>query len=105
MSTGQRSSPAIAVALRYAEEDSAPVVVASGRGELAERIVALAEASNIAIDENPMLATALERAPLGETIPEELYAAVAEVIGWVLNAAPGRPRRRAVSGPAGGEAS
>lgn len=78
--------PAIAVALRYEiDDDVAPVIVASGRGSLASRIVAAAEEAGVAIDENPMLAQALEKAPVGEPIPEELYQAVSQVIGWVLN--------------------
>ena len=78
--------PAIAVALRYEiDDDVAPVIVASGRGSLASRIVAAAEEAGVAIDENPMLAQALENAPVGEPIPEELYQAVSQVIGWVLN--------------------
>ncbi len=78
----------IAVALHYDDNDegSAPVVVASGRGSVAERIVAAAEEAGVAINENPLLASALENAPLNEPIPEELYQAVAEVINWVLHA-------------------
>ncbi|MEM1286266.1 MAG: EscU/YscU/HrcU family type III secretion system export apparatus switch protein [Pseudomonadota bacterium] len=85
--------PTIAVALRYEmDDDAAPVVVASGRGSLADRILTAAEEAGVAIDENPMLAQALEKAPVGEPIPEELYQAVAEVIGWVLNHGHGRIR-------------
>ncbi|MFK7791993.1 MAG: EscU/YscU/HrcU family type III secretion system export apparatus switch protein [Devosiaceae bacterium] len=78
--------PKIAVALRYDEDGSAPVVVATGKGSLAERIVEAAQEAGVAIDENPMLASALENAPMDEPIPEELYQAVAEVISWVLSA-------------------
>lgn len=80
------SGPTIAVALRYEEEDGAPVVVATGRGSLAQRIVESAKTHGVAIDENPMLASALEHVPVDEPIPQELYQAVAEVIGWVLKA-------------------
>lgn len=78
--------PTIAVALRYEDDGSAPIVVASGKGSLAERIITAAQEAGVAIDENPMLASALENAPLDEPIPEELYQAVAEVISWVLHA-------------------
>ena len=82
----REAEPTIAVALRYEiDDDVAPVIVASGRGSLASRIVAAAEEAGVAIDENPMLAQALEKAPMGEPIPEELYQAVSQVIGWVLN--------------------
>jgi flagellar biosynthesis protein len=80
------AAPTIAVALRYDEDGTAPIVVATGKGSLAERIIAAAEEAGVAIDENPLLASALENAPLDEPIPEELYQAVAEVISWVLHA-------------------
>ncbi|MEQ8655734.1 MAG: EscU/YscU/HrcU family type III secretion system export apparatus switch protein [Hyphomicrobiales bacterium] len=84
--------PTIAVALRYDEDGSAPIVVASGKGSLAERIITAAQEAGVAIDENPMLASALENAPLDEPIPEELYQAVAEVISWVLHARRDQPK-------------
>ena len=82
--TPEAAGPRIAVALRYAEGDSAPVVVATGKGDVADRIVAAARDAGVAIDENPLLASALAGVPLDEPIPEALYLAVAEVIGWVL---------------------
>jgi flagellar biosynthesis protein len=88
-----KDPPRIAVALRYDEGDGAPVVLATGKGSLAERILDAAKEAGVAIDENPMLANALEKAPVGEPIPEELYQAVAEVINWVLQAQ--RPAKRA----------
>lgn len=84
--------PTIAVALRYEDDGSAPIVVASGKGSLAERIITAAQEAGVAIDENPMLASALENAPLDEPIPEELYQAVAEVISWVLHARRDQPK-------------
>ncbi len=83
---GNAEPPTIAVALRYDDDGTAPIVVATGKGSLAERIIAAAEEAGVAIDENPLLASALENAPLDEPIPEELYQAVAEVISWVLHA-------------------
>ncbi|MEM6384126.1 MAG: EscU/YscU/HrcU family type III secretion system export apparatus switch protein [Pseudomonadota bacterium] len=79
------AGPTLAVALRYTEDDAAPVVVASGRGHVADTIVSIASEAGVTIDENPALATALEHVPLDEPIPEALYIAVAEVIGWVLS--------------------
>ncbi len=80
----------LAVALRY-EGKGAPRVTAKGRGEIAERIVATAQEHGIALQEDPLLAQALSRIPLDDEIPEELYRAVAEVIGFVLRLA-GQPR-------------
>jgi flagellar biosynthesis protein len=92
MSAKPSEPPTIAVALRYEDDGSAPIVVASGKGSLAERIITAAQEAGVAIDENPMLASALENAPLDEPIPEELYQAVAEVISWVLHARRDQPQ-------------
>ncbi|MCA1952159.1 MAG: EscU/YscU/HrcU family type III secretion system export apparatus switch protein [Hyphomicrobiales bacterium] len=74
----------LAVALRYDFGDGAPIVTAKGRGEVAERIIATAAEHDIAIEENPVLATALSQVELETEIPVPLYKAVAEVIGFVL---------------------
>ena len=75
----------VAVALEYeAGTQTAPVVVAKGRGEIAERILTVAKEHGITIEANPMLAEALSGVELDDHIPRELYEAVAEVIGFVL---------------------
>ncbi len=75
----------IAVALKYNKDsDDAPQVVAKGYGEIANRIIETAKENDIIIETNPMLAEALSGVELDETIPIELFEAVAEVIGFVL---------------------
>lgn len=75
----------LAVALHYEKGTrEAPRVVAKGRGLLAERIVEIAKANDIVIEANPGLAEALGGIELDDTIPLELYEAVAIVIGYVL---------------------
>lgn len=98
--TGSAPNPdtSIAIALRYDEDDGAPVVVATGRGAVADKIIETAQAAGVSIDENPMLASALESVPLDETIPQELYEAVAQVIGWVLKADPSARQRGSAVG-------
>jgi len=77
----------LAIALDYeARTSQAPVVVAKGRGRIAEAILAAARDNGVAIEANPMLAEALSGVELDESIPYELYQAVAEVIGFVLRA-------------------
>ncbi len=71
----------IAVALRY-DGENAPRVTASGRDLTAEQIVKLAGEHDVPLYPNPELASALVRIPLGEEVPEALYRAVAEVIGF-----------------------
>jgi flagellar biosynthesis protein FlhB len=72
----------LACALRYDEKDgdAAPVVVASGRGELAARIVQAAEAYGIPVLRDVPLARALIELEVGDVIPEALYEAVAEIL-------------------------
>lgn len=75
----------LAVALHYEKGTrEAPRVVAKGRGHLADRIVELAKQNDIVIEANPVLAEALGGIELDDTIPIELYEAVAIVIGYVL---------------------
>jgi len=71
----------VAVALKY-DGSSAPKVTASGKGLTAERILEIAEEHNIPLQSNPELAKILAQVPLGDEIPQELYAAVAEVIAF-----------------------
>jgi flagellar biosynthesis protein len=76
---------ALAVALQYEKGSrDAPRVVAKGRGLVADRIVELAREQGIVIETNPVLAEALSGVELDDTIPLELYEAVAIVIGYVL---------------------
>ena len=78
----------LAVALEYeVGTRQAPRVTAKGRGETARRIVSLAEDNDVVIQSNGPLAEALAGVELDDTIPYELYQAVAEVIGYVLRTA------------------
>jgi flagellar biosynthesis protein len=77
----------LAVALEYERGTrDAPRVVAKGRGEIAKKIVEIAEESGVHIDANAPLAEALAGVNLDEPIPIELYEAAAEIIGFVLRA-------------------
>lgn len=73
-----------AVALKYeAEKHAAPEVVASGRGLIAERIIALAKSHGIYIKQDPDLIEVLSRLDIGESIPPELYVVVPEILAFV----------------------
>ncbi len=73
-----------AVALQYdPNSDDAPRVVATGRGEIADKILLIAQQNQVPIREDPILAQALSMVDLDAEIPSELYAVVAEVLGWV----------------------
>ena len=74
-----------AVALRYDDQqDRAPVVVAKGVDETAEKIRELARKHGVPVLERPPLARALHKlVKEGQPIPSKLYRAVAEVLAYV----------------------
>jgi flagellar biosynthesis protein len=73
----------VAVALHY-DKKGAPRVIAKGKGTVGAKIIEVAKAHDIPIEENELLAGALSNVELGDEIPEELYKAVAEVLVFVL---------------------
>lgn len=86
MGESKRSKgPRKAAALRY-DQDShqAPVVVASGRGLVAEKILEVAREASVPIVEDAALVSALLALEVGDQIPPELYGAVAKVLAFVM---------------------
>jgi flagellar biosynthetic protein FlhB len=74
----------VAVALRYDETMEAPVLVAKGAGEIAEKIREVARAYGVPIIRRPELArTIYSTVKLNSLIPQALYAAVAEVLAMI----------------------
>lgn len=73
-----------AVALQYGADDTAPVVVASGMGYLAEKIVDVASEHGVPVYEDDSLATILSQLKLGQEVPEELYQAIVEIYIYFL---------------------
>jgi flagellar biosynthesis protein len=85
-------TPTRAIALRYADGGgSAPEVVASGAGEIAQHILDVAKAKGVPIRQDADLVTLLAACDLGDEIPVELYETVAELLTWLyrLNGALG----------------
>ena len=80
-----RASGKRAVALQYGADDKAPVVVASGMGYLAEKIVDVAQENGVPVYEDDSLATVLTQLNLGQEIPPELYQAIVEIYVYFLN--------------------
>lgn len=69
-----------AVALRYSpEEDAAPVVIASGYGEIARRIIDIAEQKGIPVFRDDSAASLMCMLEVGSNIPPELYQVVAAI--------------------------
>lgn len=78
---------AVAVALKYdLQPDHAPKVVASGRGTVAESILALAFANGVKVRQDADLAELLSSIDVGDEIPCEAFLAVAEVLRYVYQA-------------------
>ncbi len=76
-----------AVALRYTTDMPAPVVVAKGLNQLAEKIKQIGRDNSIPLIENRPLAQALYKsADIGSTIPASLYHAVAEILAMIFRA-------------------
>ena len=64
-------------------EHKAPKVIATGKGQIAEKIIEKAKEANIPIYEDAHLAEALSGIKLGSEIPAELYDVVAEVLAFI----------------------
>lgn len=93
MSKSSEQSPQRAVALQYGPGQSAPVIVASGMGNMAEKIVEVATDSGVPVYEDNSLATVLSQMELGREIPKELYEAIVEIYVYFLNFDPDDPEK------------
>ncbi len=96
-----------AVALEYVEgRSAAPKVVAKGVDRVAEEIRRIARDANVPTIEQPPLARALFRdVPVGDSIPEPLYRAVASVLAIVWRLREEKARRGAAKSAAAGRRS
>ena len=74
-----------AVALRYVPgEQGAPIILAMGRGQMAQRIIARGEEFDVSVFQSPLLARALfYTGEIGQEISERLFGAVAAVLAYV----------------------
>lgn len=83
----------LAVALKYdSSAMEAPKVVAKGARKVAERIIKIAQEHNIPIMENKPLAQSLYKSvQVGQLIPPQFFAAVAEVLAFIYNMKQKRP--------------
>ncbi|MGD6803005.1 EscU/YscU/HrcU family type III secretion system export apparatus switch protein [Rossellomorea aquimaris] len=73
-----------AVALQYeADRQQTPRVIAKGKGLIADNILERARQHDIPVQEDPALVELLGSLDINESIPEELYQAVAEVFAFL----------------------
>lgn len=83
-----------AVAMRYdAEVDGAPRVLAKGRGEVAERILAIAAENGIPLHEDRDLVRLLMVLDIDVEIPPHMYRALAEVLAHIYRVNARQPPR------------
>lgn len=82
--------PDIAIALKY-DGKTAPRVTAKGTGETAAQIIDSALDHDVPLLVNPALSKVLSNVPLGDSIPRELYLAIAEVIAFAYLISGKRP--------------
>jgi flagellar biosynthesis protein len=76
----------LASAIAYTPEDSAPRLLASGRGKEAERIISLAEEAGIRVVEDPALAALLDTGlKTGDMIPVWCWEATAKILAFVFS--------------------
>ena len=84
MSEKQNLKRIEAVALSYQQHaHDAPMVIAKGKGKIAEAIIEKAKQNHVPIQEDPSLVQLLAELNLNQTIPEELYKAVAEIFAFI----------------------
>lgn len=78
-----------AVALKYDEDgQTAPIIVAAGKGYMAEKIVETASENGVPIYEDNSLATVLSQLNLGCQIPPEIYKTVVDIYVYFLQYLP-----------------
>ena len=72
-----------AVAVSYTPGERAPKILAAGKGEVAQRIVAKAKENEVPLYEDAKLASTLSKLEIGAMIPAELYEVVAQILVFV----------------------
>ena len=72
-----------AVAIAYEPGDEAPKILATGKGEIAERIIEKAKEEDVPFYQDSKLAKTLSKLEIGDMIPPELYEVVAEILVFV----------------------
>lgn len=72
-----------AVAIAYEPGDAAPKILATGKGQVAERIIETAKENDVPTYKDNKLAGTLSKLQIGDMIPPELYEVVAEILVFV----------------------
>lgn len=75
--------PKTAVAVAYEPGETAPKIIAAGKGIVAEKIIEKAKEAEIPFYRDDKLADTLSKLEIGDSIPPELYEVVAEILVFV----------------------
>lgn len=73
-----------AVALKYPPGVEAPVIVAKGFGETADKIISEAAKNEIPVNHNEELVDLLGLQDIGSIVPEEAWEALAQIFSFIL---------------------
>jgi flagellar biosynthesis protein len=74
----------LAAAIKYdSEKNAAPILLAKGKGSIAEEIIKIAEDNDIPLYQDASLAKLLGSLELETEVPPEMYSVVAEVLAFV----------------------
>ncbi len=75
-----------AVALKYdVNRNNAPVVISSGSGYIADKVVEIAEESGIPVYKDDSLSVMLSQLDIGSEIPQELFNSIVDIYIYFLN--------------------
>ncbi|HCX62597.1 MAG TPA: type III secretion protein [Clostridiales bacterium] len=75
-----------AVALKYdSNKNNAPVIIASGSGYVADKVVEVAEENGIPVYKDDSLSVLLSQLDVGSEIPEELFSSIVDIYIYFLN--------------------
>lgn len=75
-----------AVALKYdTNKNNAPVIIASGSGYIADKVVEIAGESGIPVYKDDSLSVLLSQLDIGSEIPEELFSSIVDIYIYFLN--------------------
>ncbi|WP_312811737.1 EscU/YscU/HrcU family type III secretion system export apparatus switch protein [Sedimentibacter sp.] len=75
-----------AVALKYdSNKNNAPVIIASGSGYVADKVVEVAEENGIPVYKDDSLSVLLSQLDVGSEIPEELFGSIVDIYIYFLN--------------------
>lgn len=90
-----------AAALKYEGAEKAPIIVASGSGYVADKIVEVAQENKVPIYQDNSLATLLSQLQTGREVPPELYKAIVDIYVYFLKY--NMPENQAISSKSNGE--